>query len=137
MLIYAKKHLLQIPLINVYGQTMYMTKHWECLCFGIRCGDIMFAITQLVPAAWAGSTGQCSVYLYLMFVTISMQQAVHNSNTNGIFKKLFKCHLQVRLKTFWSYIFVTEEPISCSACIFQDDKFAQHFQTFSKGLSFS
>jgi hypothetical protein len=41
----------------------------ECFCFafffGTACGAIKFAValSQLFPAAWAGSTGQCSVYL--------------------------------------------------------------------------
>jgi hypothetical protein len=41
----------------------------ECFCFdflfGTACGAIIlqWPLTQLLPAAWAGSTGQCSVYL--------------------------------------------------------------------------
>jgi hypothetical protein len=33
--------------------------------FGTACGAIIlqWPPTQLLPAAWAGSTGQCSVYL--------------------------------------------------------------------------
>jgi hypothetical protein len=34
-------------------------------CFGTAFGAIIlqWPLTQLLPAAWAGSTGQCSVYL--------------------------------------------------------------------------
>jgi hypothetical protein len=68
-----------------------MAVHWECFCFVFALVEqvvtlcLLWALAQLFPAAWAGNTGLCSAYLYLM--SMANTKAVKNKANFGVSTK--------------------------------------------------
>ncbi len=50
--------------------SMFKLSKWACYCFGFALVQyvvplcVQWPVRQLFPAAWTGSTGKCSVYLF-------------------------------------------------------------------------
>ncbi len=59
-----------VPLSSLYYLDIYGSISWEYFCFdfALLC---QWPLAQLIPAAWAGGVGQCSVYLTQMSVVSS------------------------------------------------------------------